>query len=223
MTDIDEKALEEERKEAERLFRLPCVFVKGVVKVEGLPDEQLKEVAFAGRSNVGKSSLLNALIAQGQLARTSNTPGRTRELNYFRLGDAMHIVDMPGYGYARASKKLVEGWTRLVQDYLSGRTQLARVFLLIDSRHGVKENDRETMKLMDRSAVSYQLVLTKMDKLKLSEQDEVFQATLAQIAKHPAAYPELVATSAEKKLGMDALRIAVARVLQEYRPPRAEE
>lgn len=216
--DIDEKALEAERIEAEKLFRLPCVFVKGVVNVAGLPDEQLKEVAFAGRSNVGKSSLLNALIAQGQLARTSNTPGRTRELNYFRLGDAMHIVDMPGYGYARASKKLVEGWTRLVQDYLSGRTQLARVFLLIDSRHGIKENDRETMKLMDRSAISYQLVLTKIDKLKKHEQDEVFQSTLTQIGKHPAAYPELVATSAEKKHGIDALRIAVARVLQEHQP-----
>jgi GTP-binding protein len=198
---------------AEQLFRLPCAFVKGVVSVAGLPDEPLPEVAFAGRSNVGKSSLLNALIAQGSLARTSNTPGRTRELNYFRMGDALHIVDMPGYGYARAAKSLVKGWQRLVQDYLRGRTQLARVFLLIDSRHGVKPNDRETMTLMDKSAVSYQLVLTKIDKLKASELEAVFAATLIDIGKHAAAYPELIATSAEKKTGIDDLRAAVARAV----------
>jgi len=198
---------------AEQLFRLPCAFVKGVVSVAGLPDEALPEVAFAGRSNVGKSSLLNALIAQGSLARTSNTPGRTRELNYFRMGDAMHIVDMPGYGYARAAKTLVKGWQRLVQDYLRGRTQLGRVFLLIDSRHGVKPNDRETMVLMDKSAVSYQLVLTKTDKLKASEVEEVFAATLVEIGKHAAAYPQLIATSAEKKTGIDELRAAVTRAI----------
>ncbi len=202
-----------EREKAEWLFRQPCAFVKGVVDVAGLPDEAVAEVAFAGRSNVGKSSLLNALIAQGQLARTSNTPGRTRELNYFRMGDALHIVDMPGYGYARAPKTLVKGWQRLVQDYLRGRTQLARVFLLIDSRHGVKENDRDTMVLMDKSAVSYQLVLTKIDKLKAREVEAVFAATLAEIAKHAAAYPELIATSAEKKTGMEELRVAVARAI----------
>ncbi len=200
-------------RQAESLFRLPCVFVKGVVDRAGLPDEAIQEVAFAGRSNVGKSSLLNAMIGQGSLARTSNTPGRTRELNYFRLGDALHIVDMPGYGYARASKSLVEGWQRLVYDYLAGRTQLKRVFLLIDSRHGVKPNDREAMTLMDKSAVSYQLVLTKIDKLKASEIERVSAATLGEIAKHPAAYPELIATSAEKKAGMAKLRQAVARTL----------
>lgn len=202
-----------EREKAEWLFRQPCAFVKGVVDVAGLPDEAIAEVAFAGRSNVGKSSLLNALIAQGPLARTSNTPGRTRELNYFRMGDALHIVDMPGYGYARAPKTLVKGWQRLVQDYLRGRTQLGRVFLLIDSRHGVKENDRDTMVLMDKSAVSYQLVLTKIDKLKAREVEAVFAATLAEIAKHAAAYPELIATSAEKKTGMEELRVAVARAV----------
>jgi GTP-binding protein len=195
----------------EQLFRLPCAFVKGVVSVGGLPDEALPEVAFAGRSNVGKSSLLNALIAQGPLARTSNTPGRTRELNYFRMGDALHIVDMPGYGYARASKSLVKDWQHLVQDYLRGRTQLTRVFLLIDSRHGVKPNDREAMVLMDKSAVSYQLVLTKTDKLKTSELEKVFAATLVDVGKHAAAYPELIATSAEKKTGIADLRAAVAR------------
>jgi GTP-binding protein len=212
MTDLDEDARTLAR-QAEQLFRLPCVFVKGVVNVAGLPDEPIPEVAFAGRSNVGKSSLLNAMISQGQLARTSNTPGRTRELNYFRLGDAMHIVDMPGYGYARAPKTLVDSWQRLVRDYLRGRTQLARVFLLIDSRHGVKENDTETMSLMDQSAMSYQLVLTKTDKLKRHELDAMIEATLAIIAKHAAAYPQLLVTSAEKKAGMDELRQAVARAI----------
>jgi GTP-binding protein len=212
MTDLDEDTGALAR-QAEQLFRLPCVFVKGVVNVAGLPDEPIPEVAFAGRSNVGKSSLLNAMIAQGQLARTSNTPGRTRELNYFRLGDAMHIVDMPGYGYARAPKTLVGSWQRLVRDYLRGRTQLARVFLLIDSRHGVKENDTETMALMDQSAMSYQLVLTKTDKLKRHELDAMIEATLAIIAKHAAAYPQLLVTSAEKKAGMDELRQAVARAI----------
>lgn len=205
---------EAERREAEQLFRLPCVFVKGVVKTAGLPDDPIPEVAFAGRSNVGKSSLLNALIAQGQLARTSNTPGRTREINYFRLGDAAHIVDMPGYGYARAAKTLVAGWNRLIQDYLRGRTQLGRVFLLIDSRHGVKENDREIMTLMDKSAMSYQIVLTKTDKLKASEVPDVLTATEAIVAKHGAAYPVVLATSSEKKQGIAELRQAVARVLK---------
>jgi GTP-binding protein len=199
--------------EAAQLFSLPCVFVKGVVSVDGLPDEPIPEVAFAGRSNVGKSSLLNAMLGQGGLARTSNTPGRTREVNFFRLGDALHIVDMPGYGYARAPKAMVAGWQRLVYDYLRGRRQLARVFHLIDSRHGVKPNDRDAMTVMDKSAVSYQLVLTKIDKLKRQELEAVQTATLAEIAKHGAAYPVLLATSAEKKTGIDELRQAVAQAI----------
>jgi GTP-binding protein len=202
-----------ERAMAEVLFRQPCAFVKGVVDVAGLPAEAIPEVAFAGRSNVGKSSLLNALIGNKGLARTSNTPGRTREVNYFRLGDSLHVVDMPGYGYARAAKTLVRGWNHLIKDYLRGRTQLKRVFLLIDSRHGVKETDKATMELMDKSAVSYQLVLTKIDKLKPSEVPGVIAAALEQAGKHGAAYPEIVATSAEKKHGMDELRLAVARSL----------
>ncbi len=201
------------RKETERLFRQPSVFVKGVVNAAGLPDDPIPEVAFAGRSNVGKSSLLNAMIGHGSLARTSNTPGRTRELNYFRLGDTLHIVDMPGYGYARAPKAMVAGWQRLVYDYLRGRPQLERVFLLIDSRHGIKPNDRDAMTLMDKSAVSYQLVLTKIDKLKRQELEQVTSATLSEIAKHPAAFPELIATSAEKRTGMDELRQAVIRAI----------
>lgn len=215
MSDAEEQA-EAERKEAERIFRQPCRFMKGVVNVSGLPDESIPEVAFGGRSNVGKSSLLNALIAQGQLARTSNTPGRTREVNYFRLGDVMHIVDMPGYGYARAAKSLVDSWNQLIQDYLRGRTQLARVFLLIDSRHGVKENDREIMTLMDKAAVSYQLVLTKTDKLKTSEVPQVLEATVALVKKHPAAYPDVLTTSAEKRLGIEELRQAVVRAIANY-------
>jgi GTP-binding protein len=199
--------------EAAQLFRKPSEFVKGVVNVAGLPDEPLPEVAFAGRSNVGKSSLLNALLGRQGLARTSNTPGRTRELNYFLVGDRMHVVDMPGYGYAKASKTLVRDWNQLVRDYLRGRTQLKRVFLLIDSRHGVKENDRATMELMDKSAVSYQIVLTKIDKLKPSEIPGVIAAATEAIKKHAAAYPEVIATSSEKRLGIDALREAVALTL----------
>ncbi len=199
---------------AAQLFRQPAVFVKGVVKVAGLPEEGIPEVAFGGRSNVGKSSLLNALLGRQGLARTSNTPGRTRELNYFLLGEEVHIVDMPGYGYARASKSLVRGWNQLVQDYLRGRTQLRRVFLLIDSRHGVKENDRATMELMDQSAVSYQLVLTKIDKLKAREVEVAIAAATEAVKKHGAAYPEVIATSAEKRVGIDALREAVAQSLE---------
>jgi GTP-binding protein len=200
--------------DAAQLFSRPCVFVKGVVDVAGLPDELIPEVAFAGRSNVGKSSLLNAMLGQGGLARTSNTPGRTREMNFFRLGDALHIADMPGYGYARAPKAMVAGWQRLIYDYLRGRRQLARVFHLIDSRHGVKPNDRDAMTVMDKSAVSYQLVLTKIDKLKHQELEAVTAATLAEIAKHGAAYPVLLATSAEKKTGIDELRQAVAQAMR---------
>jgi len=213
---LEKKRDEAVRAEAERLFRLPCVFVKGVVNAAGLPDEPIPEVAFAGRSNVGKSSLLNAMIAQGSVARTSNTPGRTRELNYFRLGDRLHIVDMPGYGYARAPKTMVAGWQSLVYDYLRGRGQLERVFLLIDSRHGIKPNDEEAMTLMDKSAVSYQIVLTKIDKLKRGELESVMDATLARIGVHAAAFPELIATSAEKKTGMDDLRQAVSKAIMQF-------
>src|SRR3979409_2132098 len=155
----------------EALFKGPCTFVKGVVKIDGLPQDGRPEVAFAGRSNVGKSSLINALTGRTSLARVSVTPGRTRELNFFTLGKdaALYLVDMPGYGYARASKSEIKGWTRLIRDYLRGRRELKRVFLLIDARHGIKPNDEETMTAMDEAAVPYQVVLTKVDKPKASE------------------------------------------------------
>ena len=197
----------------ELLFRRPCTFLKGVVRVDGLPPADRVEVAFAGRSNVGKSSLLNALVNQKSLARTSNTPGRTREVNFFTLGEAAYLVDLPGYGYARASKREVAGWNALIQDYLRGRSSLARVFLLIDSRHGLKKTDDEILKLMDEAAVSYQGVLTKIDKLKAGALEKVIRDTGEKLAKHPAAYPRILATSSRKRLGLEELRNAVAGLI----------
>ncbi len=203
------------KQEADRLFRRPCTFLKGVVRVADLPDDSLPEVAFAGRSNVGKSSLLNALVGQKALARTSNTPGRTREVNYFRLDERLYLVDLPGYGYARASKKEVAGWNRLIQDYLKGRASLRRVFLLIDARHGLKESDKPTLALMDTAAVSYQVVLTKVDKVKGSELEKVVGRTSKELAKHPAAHPELIATSARKGAGLSDLRAAILTLMND--------
>jgi len=196
-----------------RLFAGPIVFLKGVVRIDGLPGDMIPEVAFAGRSNVGKSSLLNALTGRKALARTSNTPGRTRELNYFRVGDALHIVDMPGYGYAKAPKAQVQGWNTLISDYLRGRPQLKRVFLLIDARHGIKQTDENALALMDEAAVSYQIVLTKVDKISAAQLDRVREATAARLSKHPAAHPELIATSSEKRVGISDLRAAVAGLI----------
>lgn len=185
-----------------------------------LPPEGPPEIAFAGRSNVGKSSLINALVGMKGLARTSNTPGRTQELNYFvpdgYSGAAsdlppLALVDMPGYGFAKAPKDEVDRWTRLVFDYLRGRVTLKRVYLLIDARHGVKTIDGEVMDLLDKAAVSYQLVLTKTDKIKPPAVDRLVAETLDRIRKRPAAYPEVIATSAEKGLGIDELRMAILR------------
>jgi GTP-binding protein len=196
----------------EALFKGPCTFVKGVVAIDGLPLDGKPEVAFAGRSNVGKSSLINALTGRRSLARVSVTPGRTRELNFFTLGkeEALYLVDMPGYGYARAAKSEVKGWTRLIRDYLKGRQQLKRVFLLIDARHGLKDNDREIMTLMDEAAVSYQVVLTKADKPKAAELATTMEQVAAELAKHPAAYPQVLVTSARTGGGIPELRAAVA-------------
>ena len=199
----------------EALFKVPCEFVKGVTSIEALPDDGRPEIAFAGRSNVGKSSLLNALTGRKTLARVSVTPGRTRELNFFRLGPQgeFYLVDMPGYGYAKAPKTAVRGWTRLIGDYLKGRRELKRVFVLIDARHGIKANDRETMKLLDESAVSYQAVLTKADKPKASELEAVIATVEAELAKRPAAYPQVLITSARAGMGIPELRAAIAGLM----------
>lgn len=197
------------------LFKEPCTFVKGVVSIDDLPKDGRPEIAFAGRSNVGKSSLINAVTGRTSLARVSVTPGRTRELNFFTLGKdrAFYLVDMPGYGYARASKVAAKGWTRLIGYYLRGRRELKRVFLLIDARHGIKANDTETMKLLDEAAVSYQVVLTKADKPKASELAATQAKVASELAKHPAAYPQILTTSARMGGGIDELRAAVARLL----------
>ena len=170
----------------------------------------MPEICFAGRSNVGKSSLINALTNRKGLARASNTPGRTRELNYFNVDERLFVVDLPGYGYAKASKADIARWTKLTRAFLFGRASLRRVFLLIDSRHGIKPNDLELMAMLDETAVTYQIVLTKVDKLKKGEQEKIFTKTEAIIAKRPAAFPELIATSSEKKNGLDILRAEIA-------------
>lgn len=218
MSDLEFSA--EDLARGETLFKTPCEFVRGVTAIDGLPDDGRPEIAFAGRSNVGKSSLINALTGRRTLARVSVTPGRTRELNFFTLGakgpddpGGAYLVDMPGYGYAKVSKSAVKGWTRLIEDYLKGRRELKRVFLLIDARHGLKANDRDTMKLMDESAVSYQGVLTKSDKPKQSELDAVIANTEAELAKHPAAYPQLLVTSAREGLGIPELRATIADLM----------
>jgi GTP-binding protein len=199
----------------QRFFAKPWVFVIGVPAMEFLPPEGPVEVAFAGRSNVGKSSLINALVNQKGLARTSNTPGRTQELNYFvpdgysgKRDDLppVAIVDMPGYGFARAPKAQVEKWTRLVFSYLRGRSTLRRVFVLIDARHGLKKNDLDVLEMLDSAAVSYQIVLTKADKIKGAALEKLLAGLKQQTLKRPASYPVVLATSAQKHDGLDALR-----------------
>jgi GTP-binding protein len=201
-------ALEES---ARKLFSGPVSFLKSAPELKFLPDPTVPEIAFAGRSNVGKSSLLNKLTNRSSLARTSNTPGRTQELNIFEVGDPirLRLVDMPGYGFAKAPKDVARKWRFLVNDYLRGRQVLKRALVLIDSRHGVKEIDREIMKMLDDAAVSYRLILTKADKIKATELEAVQAATEAEARKRPAAHPEVIATSSEGGLGMDRLRAAV--------------
>lgn len=199
----------------EHLFRQASTFLMSVVRVADLPPAGPTEIAFAGRSNVGKSTLLNALTNRKGLARASNTPGRTRELNFFDLGGRLTLVDMPGYGYAKAPKTQVAGWNRLILDYLRGRPSLRRVILLIDARHGLKPSDEATMSAMDGAAVSYQAVLTKGDKVKDRALAETLERTAGLLAKHPAAHPVLIATSSETGLGMPELRAALHALTQE--------
>ncbi len=205
------------------MFGNPWIFIRGVPSMEFLPPEGPTEIAFAGRSNVGKSSLINALVGQKGLARTSNTPGRTQELNYFvpdgytgAAGDLppMALIDMPGYGYAQAPKAHVDAWTKLVFDYLRGRATLKRVYVLIDSRHGIKKNDDDVLSLLDKAAVSYQVVLTKTDKIKAGAVPHLMAETLEKIRKRPAAFPEIVATSSEKGEGIEELRAAILTAIR---------
>ncbi len=205
--------LEGARLEAGRvLFAGACDFMLGVVKAEGLPRTQLPEIAFCGRSNVGKSSLVNALTGRKTLARTSNTPGRTQELNFFNLGDALILVDLPGYGFAKAPKAQVVGWTRLILDYLKGRRELTRAMLLIDARHGLKDKDRDVMKTLDAAAVTYQIVLTKADKVKAADLARIAGEVRAEAATHVAAFPEIVVTSSETGDGIAELRAVLAEI-----------
>ncbi|MDG1170491.1 MAG: ribosome biogenesis GTP-binding protein YihA/YsxC [Sulfitobacter sp.] len=192
------------------LFAGDTLFVKGVVAMSGLPDPDRMEVCFAGRSNVGKSSLINALTGMKALARASNTPGRTQEINFFTAGEGHYLVDLPGYGFANAPVPVVEKWQRLLKQYLSGRQTLRRAFVLIDARHGVKKVDEEILSLLDSSAVTFQVVLTKADKVKENERAKILDQVRAALAKHPAAYPEIVVTSSEKGWGIPTLRAIIA-------------
>lgn len=198
------------REKGRKLFAGQTDFLKGVVAMSGLPDADRLEVCFAGRSNVGKSSLINALTGRVKLARASNTPGRTQEINFFTTTDGPYLVDLPGYGFANAPVAVVEKWQRLLKSYLSGRANLRRAFVLIDSRHGVKKVDEEIMTLLDKSAVTFQVVMTKADKVKEKDRDKILEQVRKALSKHPAAYPEMVLTSSEKGDGIATLRAIIA-------------
>ncbi|HDR28162.1 ribosome biogenesis GTP-binding protein YihA/YsxC [Rhodovulum sp.] len=195
-----------------KLFAGPVEFLKGVVAMDGLPPADRTEICFAGRSNVGKSSLINALTGRKALARASNTPGRTQEINYFTLGERHYLVDLPGYGYAEAPVAVVEKWQRLLKAYLAGRQTLRRAFVLIDTRHGVKAVDEEILRLLDGAAVTFQVVMTKADKVREADRAKVLDQVRAALARHPAAFPEIVLTSSEKGDGIATLRGIIAGI-----------
>ncbi|SDX17901.1 ribosome biogenesis GTP-binding protein YihA/YsxC [Litoreibacter albidus] len=203
---VAEEPTSEEIEKGRVLFAGETDFLKGVVAMDGMPPADRLEVCFAGRSNVGKSSLINALTGRKALARTSNTPGRTQEINFFTLAESHYLVDLPGYGFAEAPVAIVQKWQRLLKAYLSGRQTLRRAFVLIDSRHGVKAVDEEILSLLNKSAVTFQVVLTKTDKLKKGELEKVIAQVSTALQKHPAAFPEIVLTSSEKGLGIPTLR-----------------
>ena len=198
-----------------KLFAQPCDFMWGADNAGALPPMTLPEIAFAGRSNVGKSSLINALTGRKALARTSMTPGRTQQLNFFALGDRLQLVDMPGYGYAAVGKEKVANWTKLAHDFLRGRASLLRVYVLIDARHGLKPLDHETMEAFDRSAVSFAVVLTKADAVKASARAEVVAKVEAELKRHPAAYPDVLLTSAEDGIGIADMRAGIVQLMRE--------
>jgi len=209
---MDELAYTDDEIEAARvLFAQPATFMMGAVKMDGMPPPSLPEVAFAGRSNVGKSSLINGLVNQNHLARASNSPGRTREVNFFVLAEQLRLVDLPGYGFARVSKSVADKFQDLGRAYLRGRANLKRVYLLIDARHGLKDVDGEALDALDVAAVSYQIILTKGDKIKPAELEATVAATQKAIAKRPAAFPRVLGTSSEKGVGLPELRAEIAR------------
>ena len=206
--------LDEKKKELGRLlFSKETSFVKGVVDMPGLPNPDKIEVCFSGRSNVGKSSLINALTGRKGLARASNTPGRTQEINFFSIPDNHYLVDLPGYGYANAPIKVVEKWQNLLKRYLAGRQSLRRAFVLVDSRHGVKKVDTEIMSMLDSSAVTFQVVLTKLDKVKEKDRENILKQVRANLQKHPAAFPEIILTSSERGWGIPTLRSIIAMLV----------